>query len=335
MNGVRKTPVLTARLRFAALLSAAVVGAGVLGYRLIEGYTWLEAVWMVAITLTTIGYGEVRPLSDAGRVFTLGLLAGGIGVISFTFTQITRYVMDGGLRQDVTERRRRRQMSSMTDHYVVAGYGRLGAEVTAELLHSGRDVVVIDTDPDAVEQCEAAGVLGYVGDAASDELLREVGIERARGIAVASSSNAVNILVTLSARALSPTVRILTRIDSDEAARKAFTAGASDVISPYGLGGNHMAHGLLRPEARDFLQRATLRTDTDIALEDIQIGGGLNGELHRLNLQERYRVTLVAVRKRDGLLIQPPTRDTLLGPGDVMVAVGRPEDLQRLVKAAS
>lgn len=316
-------------------LFVSVLFLGTLGFWWIEEWSLLDSLWMVVITLTTIGYGEVQPLSVPGRWFTLALIFGGLSVYSYAVTQLGQYLIGGDLARDLKRRRRRWLMNSLNNHFVIVGYGRLGREVAAELQHAGRQVVVIDTDPHAIVGCEEAGLIALEGDAALDDTLRAVGIERAEGLAVATASNAVNVLITLSARQLSPDLMILTRVDGTEAASKAKRAGATSVISPYGLGGTHMALGLLRPDARTFVEQATVRTNAQIAFEDIKLGNGLIGTLGSLNLRSTYRVLVVAVRRPGGELVGLPGSDTKLQEGDVVVAVGQPSDLARFAAAAS
>ncbi|MBT3218380.1 MAG: potassium channel family protein, partial [Proteobacteria bacterium] len=209
------------KLRLPILLIAGILIVGTTGYHLIEGWSWLESIWMVVITVTTIGFGEVHTLSAAGRVFTLMLIVCGLSVVTYSATQLTRYVLEGEFRRDFRRRRWRHRMKRMTDHFVVAGYGRLGREVAAELIDNGQKVVVIEQNPVAEEQCEHAGIPAILGDASSDAVLGLAHIERARGIAVATRSNAVNVLVTLSARLLNPDLTIFCRVDDEETASKA------------------------------------------------------------------------------------------------------------------
>lgn len=321
------------RLGIALFVLSFVVGTA--GYMWIEGWTFLEAFWMVSITLTTIGFGEVRPLSDAGRWFTIALIMGGLSAASYTVGQLTRYVIEGDLQRDVRRRRRERIMRSISDHFIVAGFGRLGAEVAAELRHAGRPVVVLDTDPARIGQADEDGFTALVGDASQDDMLRLAGIERARGLAVATSSTAVNVFVTLSARQLNPSLRIITRVEDEEAVSKAHRAGATSVVSPHGIGGAHMAHGLLRPEARSFLDLATHRSYRELGLEDVRIGaGGAADSLGAMRLRERFHVMVIAIRRTDGALETVPGPDTRLAEGDVAVVIGKPDDVARFAEAA-
>lgn len=315
------------RFRLPMVLFVLTVGVGVVGYRLLEGWTWLEAFWMVGITLTTIGYGEVHPLSDAGRWFTLGLILVGVSVASYTLGEFTRYVVDGELQRALDERRWRARMERMRDHHVVIGFGRLGREVAQELRHSGVPVVVVEHAPDLVAQAESRGFVTVRGDATLDDTLRVAQIDAARGVAIATSSNATNVFLTLSVRQLNPDALILTRVDDDETARKAKRAGANHVLSPQGIGGAHMAHALLRPNARAFLDLATSRHFRDLEIEDVRCARAAV-PLRDLRISERFGVLVVAIRRPDGALHAVPLPDDLLGAGDVAVVLGRPDQVR-------
>lgn len=324
------------RIRSAILLFATVTLAGTVGYRWIEGWSWLDSLWMVVITLTTIGYGEAHPLSDAGRVFTLALIAGGLSTASYAVASITQFVLAGELRQNYLALLRKRRMDSLTNHFIVAGFGRTGREIVAELTHAGEHVVIIDPDPLSEIRCEAAGFAFLLGDASSDHTLREAGIERAKGLAVATASDAVNVFVTLTARQLSPKLKIMTRVDHEETAAKAMRAGANGVVSPHTLGGTTLANGLLRPHSATFMANAFTRSQADLAMEDVEIGPstGWHGSLKTLRLHELYRVIVVALKRQSGELETAPGPDVEVRQGDVLVVVGRPEHV-RIARAAA
>ncbi len=290
---------------------------------------------MVLITLTTIGFGEVHPLSPQGRVFTIGLIVGGLGLATYTVTKLTRYVVDGELSDYIRTRRRMRQMEQLKDHIIVIGYGRLGREVSEELSHRGRQVLAIDRD-EAVLENQGHLSAYLVGDGSSDELLRQAAINRARGMAVATGSDATNIFVTLSARQMNERLHILTRVNEIGSSPKARRAGANDVINPYGIGGARMAQGLLNPNAALVVDRAVGRAHAEFEIEDIVIGEspGYNGQLSDLKIPQLHKVLVVAVRKPDGALVTATDRTTELNPGDIAIVVGQPGDIEELSRAA-
>jgi voltage-gated potassium channel len=305
------------------------------GYHQLEGWGVLDAIWMVAITFTTIGYGEVHPLSDAGRMLTLGLIGAGVSLHTYTFTQVTRYFVEGGLVQDLRARKQRRVMSKLSNHYIVVGLGRLGCEVAELLHHNGEDVVVIDQNAERLEAYEHA-TLKILGDGSSDRVLEAAEISKARGCAVATGSSAVNVFVVLSARQLNPSLYILTRVDQEGDASKALRAGADRVISPYRIGGMRMANSLLHPHSASFIEQAEAREFPDLWLRDVRIeeGAPCVGTLMKLDLRNRFGILVVAIRRPDGEMVATPGPEVSLGAGDTAVVAGRPDAIQAFTRAA-
>jgi voltage-gated potassium channel len=318
-------------LAAAALLG--VMALGTYGYVAIEGWTPFDAFWMVVITLTTIGFGEVHPLSDAGRIFTLGVILAGVSIGTYTMTQVTQLVIEGKMGEALGARRRRRRMDALRDHYIVVGYGRLGQTIVEELLASGSTVCVIEKDAASVARVEALGHAAVRGDGANDDVLRAAGILRARGIAIAVSSSAEAVFVTLSARELNPELNIVTRVADSEHALKAKRAGASSVVSPHTMGGWRMAHGLVRPHASSFLDLATLASHAELLLEEFEMppGSALAGRsLGDLRLGEQLGVLIVAIRRSSGAMIPTPSANEVLAAGDVLIAIGAPAKVRAL-----
>lgn len=322
------------RLAGAALL--VVSAGGVVGFHVIEGWDWLDSVWMVVITLTTIGYGEAHPLDAPGRVFALGLIASGVGLLGYAFARMTEWIVRGGLAAALEKRRQERTMGDLKDHCIVVGFGRLGREVAADLRHHGASVVIIDTDESVVRLAADIGALGIHGDGGSDAVLMTAGLARARGIAIATPSSPINVYVTLVARQANPKIAIVTRIDDHDAADKARRAGADRIVSPFISGGSRMAQGLLHPEAAQFMEAIVTRDGGGLGAGDVTIGEGseLVGALGSLNLHRRFGVLVVSVRAPDGKMVTIPGADVVLTVGTVIVAVGRPDGLAALKHAS-
>lgn len=307
----------------AALVGLVVVGTA--GYALVEGWSLVDSLYMTVITVTTIGFGEVRPLSEAGRAFTIVYILLGVVIASRAVADVARYVAEGRLAEDVRTRRARRELSRMHQHFIVVGYGRLGKEIVADLLHHGADVVVIDKEE---ADLLPPGVRLIVGDATLDETLLEARVDRARGLAVATPFDPVNVYITLTARQMNAQLFIHTRAEEDAAAAKARRAGANSVIMPYQIGGARMAQAMLRPGASAFVEHVTHRHFDDMHLEDVLVGGGptaLTGSLRELGLRARHGVSVVAIQRagESGLIYPDP--DTVVAPGDTLVVVGEPE----------
>lgn len=322
-------------LRIPIIGLVAVIAAATVGYRFIEGWSWLDSLWMVFTTLTTIGYSEVHPLSVSGRWFTLGYVTVGFGLVGYTFATITRYVVEGGLRRDLIDRRRRRLMERLSDHVIVVGYGRLGREVVDELVSRGIPLCVIDQSETVIEGLPTT-VPTILGDGAHDYVLKEAGVERARGIAIATPQSTTNVYLTLAARQLNPDISIVTRVDDPDAIEKARRAGANRIVQPYGVGGSRMAHALMHPEASDFVESIITRHNKELELQDVAVSAKAkdwHGSLGELSVRQRAGVLVVAIRREDGTMLTAPSTDTRVGPGDVLVVVGRPEDVTRFERA--
>jgi len=309
-----------------------VVGLGVTGFHVLEGWSWLDSAWMVLITLTTIGFGEVHPLTPVGRVFTMLLIVAGLGVGTYAMTGLTQQLIDGDIGRAMRARRRRRLMKRLDPHYIVVGYGRLGKTIVEQLRAMDSPVVVIERDGANAEAAERDGLIAITGDASDDNVLRQAGIERARGIAVAVSSAAEAVYVTMSARELRPDLDIVTRVSDPEHALKAKRAGATNVVNPHVMGGWRMAQGLARPHAGTFLDLAMLASNAELSIDEFIIGD--RTPLVGRTLAEAHfsedGVLIVAIRRTDGVLLPAPRADAMIHGGDVLIALGDPASVRRL-----
>ena len=327
-------------IRRPVLLAVGLLGAfmlmGTAGYVLIEGWSPFEALWMVVITLTTIGYGEVQPLSMGGRVFTILLIVGGLSLGTFAMTQLTSAILDGDLRRMVQSRRRRRRVATLNRHYIVVGYGRLGEAVAQELVASGHQVCVVERDVSRLRAAELAGHAVVDGDGSDDDVLRTAGIEHASGLAVASPAGAEAAFVTLSARQLAPQLQIIARVDAPESLQKIRKAGANAVVSPHNMGGWRMAHTLLRPHTTNFVDLATLAAHEDISFDEIAVTQGSLAEgrtLAELKVGLTHQVLVVAIRGTDGRVAAAPPGSHRVEVGQVLIVVGAPARVREFVAA--
>ncbi len=333
---LRRAQATQRNLRIALGAMGLIVVVGTIGYVLIEGWSFLDALWMVVISLTTIGYGEVKPLSDIGRVFTLGLILIGVGLVTYTATTLARSVIDGDMARLLRQRRKEHTMKKLRDHYIVVGYGRLGRVVVDDLQHSGVPVCVVERDPAVVEELERTGRAPVVhGDGASDDTLRLAGIERAQGLAIALPSSAEAVYVSMSASQLNPKLNIVTRIDEPEASYRARRVGANQVVNPYRLAGWRIAHGLMRPLASNFLDLATFSVHEEFAVDEQHIPKGspfAGRSLRELNIGAEHKLLVVAIQKPNGTLHATPDGTFVLEPGDTVIVIGDPMRLVQFGK---
>ena len=309
----------------------AVVCGGAIGYRITEGWDWGDCFWMVLITISTIGYGEVEPLSTAGRLVTVLIIAGGIVVVQLTIQRILGLTEAGYFRQ-LRELRFRRKLRRMHDHVIICGYGRIGREIGEQLLQENVPILVVELDPQRIQAAKERGLRVLEADATGDETLMEAGLHRCRSLVAALPSDAANLYVVLSARGLEPSCRLIARSDSEEAAAKLKLAGASVVVSPYVAGGRVMAASALRPLAVDFME---LLVGSDCEIEEFQLSDdplllhNLPGRtLADLELGRRSGAMVLAIRD-SGQLVANPGGDMRLEPGQLLVVLGSKEQLMR------
>ncbi len=309
----------------------AATGIGVLGYTAIEHWTLLDALYMTVTTLATVGYGEVHPLSPAGRVFTMVLILIGVGAVFYALTASMQWVLEGQFGQAVGRRRMEKRIASLRDHFILCGYGRVGKQISAEFKRERIEFVVIDVNQESLERAIADGCLAVLGDASAENVLKRAGLMRARGLITAVDSDAHNVFVTLSAHVARPDLPIVARANFEDSVPKLRQAGATRVISPYSIGGRRMALAALRPLAVEYVDTILRGDGIEVLLEDIELGPG--SPLVGITVGEvraRYDgVTLMAVRKGDQLITNPPVEQKLEA-GDEIVALGLSERLRAL-----
>jgi len=312
------------------LVVLGVVAAGTAVYVVVLGWPVDDALYMTVITLTTVGFHEVRPLDDIGRAWT-GLLAiAGVGIIFGTIGIVVESLV-GDLTSGRREARRMaREIAALRDHFVLCGYGRVGSTVATELARAGNRIVVIDNRPESLEQARHDGHLVLSGDATSDETLRDSGIERARGLIAAIDSDANNVYVVLSARSLNPALFILGRANSAGAEAKLMQAGADRAVSPYTMAGRRIAELAIKPHVADFIDLALSRSDVAFALEELEVvqGGSLAGR-DVGGLRSDGIFTLAIVPTAGGYQGNPPD-DRRLVAGERLVVSGSAERLARI-----
>ena len=327
----RQLQLLTAPWRGPLSALAAVILAGAAGYRITEGWNWGDSLWMVLITISTIGYGEVSPLSPAGRLVTVLIVGGGLIVVQLTIQRVLG-LKDSGYFRRLREFRIHRMLESLHDHVILCGYGRIGQEIAAQLQRDQVPLVVIETDADRRDVAEFNGLRVLQADATLDETLLDAGLERCLSLVAALPTDAANLYVVLSARGLQPSCRLIARANSDEAATKLRLAGASAVVSPYVAGGRVMAASAMRPLALDFLE---LLAGSDYAIEEFQLSHAAallrhiaGCSLAELGLGRRSGALVLAIRVK-GRLVANPGGDRLLEPGQVLIVLGSRRQLKQ------
>ena len=316
---------------------AAITAAGTAGYVLFEGMSWADALYMTVITISTVGYGEVRPLSGGGRLFTLILIAGGVGLVFYLLGQTAALLLEGRIRDLFSRNAMQKNIDQLSGHVIICGYGRLGRVVVDELRRAGRPLVVIEQDKSQDDELARLGVPYLIGSAVSDEVIVQAGIVRATAIVVATASDPDNVFITLSAREHHPEIRVHARGESESALRRLRLAGADHVISAYKLGGLRLASSILRPAVVDFLEISRPLSHAEVDLEEIRVEerSSLVGQ-HVGDLEQgSARMRVVALKRGEEDIELVPTDDRPVAAGDHLVVIGERASLDQLARRAA
>ena len=326
------------RLVLSAALIALIVSFGTIGYMGIEGWNFIDSLYMTIITLTTVGFKEVNDLSLSGRIFTIVLLIGGVGTVFYTLGIGAKIIVEGELQEVYGRRRLEKKLKDLRDHYIVCGYGRMGKIVARELKHEKLKFAVIEKNEVILDADEKNGTLIIQGDATSDDLLKRVGIERAKCLISVLPTDAENLYVVLSARGLKPDLLIVARAGEEGSEQKLLRAGADRVVSPYHIGGLRMAHTVLKPAVVDFIEFATKSGNIDLQIEEITIQEGsqlVNLSLDECGIGRDLGIIIVAIKQKTGEMKFNPTFRTAIQVGDTLIAVGETSKLAVLEKMAA
>lgn len=302
---------------------------GTAGYMLIEGWNALDAFYMTAITLTTVGFGEVRTLTTNGRIFTVVLLVAGVAFVAYGL----EYLLTANLGETWRKRRMMQTIESLENHVIVSGYGRVGQSAVSSLHNSKRQVVVIEKNPEKAAVLDDLGHVYLIGDATRDEVLQQAGIDRAWGMLICTGDDSRNLFIVLSARALNSNLYIVTRSVNAENERKMRRAGANRVVSPYQIGGQHMANIVMRPHVTDFFDVVTLDGGIELWVEELIIGetSSLVGKsVGEVNIRQETGVSIIAILRENHSSI--PKAHTILQAGDELIVLGTREQLTKLEK---
>jgi voltage-gated potassium channel len=323
---------------FAVALLFLITAGGTAGYMLIEGWSAWDAFYMTIITITTVGYKEVHPLSRAGEAHTVAVLIVGVGAALYAFTLMASIVVEGGLPKRLQRRRQQRMLETIKDHFIVCGYGRIGSTVARQFRRQQVPYVVVERDPGRLHTAMEEGSLVFEGDASREEVLKRVGIARARGFIAAVGTDAENVYAVLSARVLRPDLFIVSRAETEDATIKLKRAGADRVISPYQIGAVQIAQTALRPAVVDFVELATSTDNLELAMEEITIAPQsplANTSILDANLRQRFGVIVVGIQREDRRMEFNPEPDTAIRPADKLVVLGRPDSLKKLESEAA
>jgi voltage-gated potassium channel len=322
-------------LRNVKLLAAAlllVIALGTAGFHYIEGWPWFDGFYMVITTLTTIGYQEVHPLSHAGRVFNVFVILGGVSLLFLAIGSLTQALLEFELQSFFGRRRMEREIGRLTDHYILCGAGRVGRSVARELARRPAAFVIIESNDAKAQKFAGENWLMMIGDATQEQTLREARIERARGLVAATTTDATNLYIVLTARSLNPSLRILARASEDTSEKHLLKAGADAVVSPYVFAGQRIAQSFLRPHVVSFLDAATTHLGMDLEIEEVAIRAGstfAGKTVESSRIRQDRGVIILAIKRGSGMQFNPAPDDPIEA-GDFLIAMGEPQQLREL-----
>lgn len=322
--------------RLAVLMALIVIAGGTAGYVIIERWGAWDAFYMTVMTVTTVGYREVHPLSRAGQVFTTALMIAGVGTLFYTASLLMALLVEGELHQRFQRRRLDRMIDNLSNHFILCGFGRMGTIIAEEFQRQGVPFIVVDRVGERVQAALESGFVAVEADASSEDVLKRVGILRARGLVAAVGTDAENVYTVLSARLLKPDLFIVGRAESDDARRKLTRAGADRAISPYQIGALQIAQTALRPAVVDFMQLAISSENLDLNMEQVRIAAQsplAERSILETNLRQRFGVVVVGIQRADGKMEFNPAPEMVMRAGDHLVVLGRASNLRELERA--
>ncbi|MCD6250427.1 MAG: potassium channel protein [candidate division Zixibacteria bacterium] len=320
-----------AKLRLVALVALLTVFGGMFGFMAIENMNPFDALYMTVITLSTVGFSEVTPLTHAGRFFVVILIGFGVAIAASLAALMGQQVLEGHFQSLVTRRKMENRLKKMSGHYIIAGFGRVGRQVAKEFQAKGVPCVVIEQSETSADQIMAQGVVTMQGDATDDEVLLSAGIERAHTLISTLPEEAQNVYLTLTARYMNPKLKIIARADFEDGEKKLTRAGADHVIIPHVLGGIRMAKAALQPHVVDFMQMASMG-DEGLLVEELLVpdDSSLVGKsLVDSKLKQTYGITIIGVKQPGARMNINPKAETILNGQDVIVMIGGEDDLER------
>lgn len=312
---------------------AGIISVGTIGYMLIEKWSFLESLYMTIITITTVGFKEVEPISNGGRIFTIFLIVTGVGIIAYTLGLVAQTMVEFQIMSILGRKKLGLKIRSLRNHYIICGYGKVGKVVANELKSRNIPLLVIERDPGLREILEKNEHPYIIADATVEDVLVEAGIERAKGIVALLSTDADNLFITMTAKALNPNLFVLARAEEEHTYNKLLRVGANRVVMPHVIGGQKLANLIIKPAVVEFLELTGYNKEIELEIEEVMVkkGSPLSGlTLEKSGIRQQTNVIIVAIRKKEGQMIFNPSSGTIIGEGDILIALGQREGLKKL-----
>lgn len=330
------SPQVVFRIRYALFALVAAILIGTIGFALIEGWSIGESLYVTVQTLTTVGYGDVPPHRPLGRAFAVLIMLIGAGGVALAVSTIVQSVVQSELVLTFGHHRQTKKMSKLHDHYIICGSGRVGSHLIRDLAGTNQPFVVIEKDPQRAAEFSQRNISVLVADATLEETLREVGVDRARGLAACLPNDADNVYVVLTARDLNPELRIVARAAEEQAEAKLLRAGANHVVAPTIIGGHRIAVALTKPAVSEFMDSITAN-EMGLGFEQVEVDAAsafVDQELRATPIRAELDIVIISIRRQDGQILFNPAADCKIEAGDILIAIGRAESLNRLNEMA-
>ncbi|WP_138433100.1 potassium channel family protein [Winogradskyella algicola] len=307
---------------------------GIIGYRFISNYEWIDAIYMTVITITTVGFAEVNPLDTQSKIFTVFLILASVVIVGYAISIITEYILSRNNFEDIKQRKMQKEIEAMSGHIIICGFGRNGKQASIKLQDYGKPFVIIERNKDVIERLQEDGLPYVFGNANEDETLIEAGIDRASTLITALPSDADNLFVVLSARQINKELCIISRASQETSYNKLKLAGANNVILPDKIGGDHMASLVVIPDLVEFIDNLGIVGERNINIEEIKVEQLYDTEhvktIRELDLRKKTGCTVIGFKDENGEYIVNPEADTKLVTGSKIIVLGRPEQINKL-----
>lgn len=318
----------------AVILLVALLFIGVIGFKVLSGYSWINALYMTVITITTVGFGEVRPLDDPSKIFTIFLILASVVIVGYALKIITEYILSQNSIDELKQRKMQKKIDSLTNHIIVCGYGRNGKQAVTKLIAYKKPFVVIERDKEIIDKYQNELVPFIHGNANEDDILLQAGIERASTLISALPNDADNLFVVLSARQINSEMTIISRASQETSYKKLKLAGANNVILPDKIGGDHMASLVVVPDLIEFIDNLSIVGKANINIEEISVDELYDTSeaktIRDLDLRKKTGCNVIGFKNGDGEYLVNPEADQRLGPNSKIIVLGRPEQIQKL-----
>ncbi len=322
------------RIYVAILLIISMLMLGVFGFRFLAEYTWTDAVYMTMITISTVGFGEVQPLNDSAKIFTVILILVSVIVLGYAISIITEYILSRSNFELIKQRSVKKKIYSLNNHVIVVGFGRNGKQAAQKLTTYGRPFVVIERDEEIVNKFHSDQMLFVTGNANEDEVLVQAGVKRASTLISALPDDSDNLFVVLSARQINPDLKIISRASEETTYQKLKFAGADNVIMPDKIGGDHMASLVVVPDLVEFLDNLQVATEGRVNVQQVTFEAVCpdlkTRSIRDIDLRNKTGCSIIGYKSADGDYIINPEASLKLERGCILIVIGRPEQIENL-----